>query len=187
MSPSTEALPSAVAKRWEVADIFREFGEAYRRENFVPHAQRKVMHALTVCRTSYLGGHVEKCNKCGFEQHAYNSCRNRHCPKCQNTQREAWIENRKQDLLPVPYFHVVFTVTDKLNSLFMHKPVLMYNLLFQSAVASHLQIIAIISVFFGLFILWREADCKGYSVAVIARHIAIFDILCCPQIEISVS
>jgi hypothetical protein len=80
-----------------------------------------------------MGWHLDECDSCGHLRISYNSCRNRHCPKCQNTQREAWIENRKQDLLPVPYFHVVFTVPDKLNILFMHKPALMYNLLFQTA------------------------------------------------------
>jgi hypothetical protein len=77
-----------------------------------------------------LGGHVDKCDECGHVRISYNSCRNRHCPKCQNTQREAWVEDRKQDLLPVPYFHVVFTVPDKLNSLFLEKPADLYNLLF---------------------------------------------------------
>jgi hypothetical protein len=77
-----------------------------------------------------MGGHVDRCDQCGHIRISYNSCRNRHCPKCQNTQREAWIENRKRDLLPVPYFHIVFTVPDKLNALFMHHPVELYNLLF---------------------------------------------------------
>jgi hypothetical protein len=94
---------------------------------------QRTLSALRRCRTSALGGHVDKCDHCGHIRISYNSCRNRHCPKCQNTQREAWIESRKQDLLPVPYFHVVFTVPDKLNELFLHHPVLMYNLLFQSA------------------------------------------------------
>jgi hypothetical protein len=77
-----------------------------------------------------MGGHVDRCDQCGHVRISYNSCRNRHCPKCQNTQREAWIENRKRDLLPVPYFHVVFTVPDKLNGLFLSHPVELYNLLF---------------------------------------------------------
>jgi len=77
-----------------------------------------------------MGGHVDRCDQCGHIRISYNSCRNRHCPKCQNTQREAWIENRKRDLLPVPYFHVVFTVPDKLNGLFLSHPVELYNLLF---------------------------------------------------------
>lgn len=79
-----------------------------------------------------MGWHKDKCDQCGHIRISYNSCRNRHCPKCQNTHREAWIENRKKDLLPVPYFHVVFTVPDKLNSLFLYDPLGMYNLLFRS-------------------------------------------------------
>jgi len=94
---------------------------------------QRVLGALQHCRTSALGGHVDRCDHCGHIRISYNSCRNRHCPKCQNTQREAWIESRKQDLLPVPYFHVVFTVPDKLNGLFLHEPLLMHNLLFQTA------------------------------------------------------
>ena len=93
---------------------------------------QRTLRAIKHCRTASLGGHVDKCDSCGHIRISYNSCRNRHCPKCQNTQREAWIENRKQDLLPVPYFHVVFTVPDKLNALFIRYPVQMYNLLFQS-------------------------------------------------------
>jgi hypothetical protein len=94
---------------------------------------KRTLSALLRCRTSSLGGHVDKCDQCGHTRISYNSCRNRHCPKCQNTHREAWIENRKQDLLPVPYFHVVFTVPDKLNSLFMQHPAMLYNILFASA------------------------------------------------------
>ena len=94
---------------------------------------RRTLSALQRCRTASLGGHVDKCDTCGHVRVSYNSCRNRHCPKCQNTQREAWIEDRKQDLIPAPYFHVVFTVPEKLNSLFMHYPEKLYNLLFQSA------------------------------------------------------
>jgi len=94
---------------------------------------QRTLGALQRCRTAALGGHVDKCDHCGHIRISYNSCRNRHCPKCQNTQREAWIEKRKQDLLPVAYFHVVFTVPDKLNGLFLHEPVLMYNMLFQCA------------------------------------------------------
>lgn len=119
--------------KYEVADIIREFGESFTNQYHPNPYLQKTLRALENCRTSIMGWHLDECDSCGHLRISYNSCRNRHCPKCQNTQREAWIENRKQDLLPVPYFHVVFTVTDKLNSLFMHKPVLMYNLLFQSA------------------------------------------------------
>jgi len=122
-----------VKPRYEVADIIRQSGKSFINQyNPNPYLQR-TLRALENCRTSAMGGHIDKCDSCGHIRISYNSCRNRHCPKCQNTQREAWIENRKQDLLPVPYFHVVFTVPDKLNSLFIHKPALMYKLLFQSA------------------------------------------------------
>ena len=93
----------------------------------------RTLRAIQHCRTSVLGGHVDQCDVCGYTRISYNSCRNRHCPKCQNTQREAWIENRKRDLLPVPYFHVVFTVPDTLNRLFMHYPADLYSLLFATA------------------------------------------------------
>jgi hypothetical protein len=93
---------------------------------------RRTLSALLRCRTSALGWHKDKCDKCGHIRISYNSCRNRHCPKCQNTQREAWIEDRKRDLIPVPYFHVVFTVPHKLNGMFIRYPVKMYNLLFRS-------------------------------------------------------
>jgi len=91
---------------------------------------QRTLSALQHCRSASMGGHVDRCDQCGHIRISYNSCRNRHCPKCQNTQREAWIENRKRDLLPVPYFHVVFTVPDKLNGLFLSHPVELYNLLF---------------------------------------------------------
>jgi len=91
---------------------------------------QRTLSALQHCRSASMGGHVDRCDQCGHVRISYNSCRNRHCPKCQNTQREAWIENRKRDLLPVPYFHVVFTVPDKLNGLFLSHPVELYNLLF---------------------------------------------------------
>jgi len=91
------------------------------------------LRAIQHCRTSSLGGHIDQCDACGYIRISYNSCRNRHCPKCQNSQREVWIENRKLDLLPVPYFHVVFTVPDKLNRLFILHQGDLYNLLFASA------------------------------------------------------
>jgi hypothetical protein len=122
-----------VKPKYEVADIIRQFGESFTNQYHPNPYLQKTLRALGNCRTSIMGWHLDECDSCGHLRISYNSCRNRHCPKCQNTQREAWIENRKQDLLPVPYFHVVFTVPDKLNILFMHKPALMYNLLFQTA------------------------------------------------------
>jgi hypothetical protein len=104
----------------------KEYIEQYHPNGYV----RRTLSAIQRCRTASLGGHVDRCDQCGHVRISYNSCRNRHCPKCQNTGREAWIENRKRDLLPVPYFHVVFTVPEKLNPLFQHHPEMMYNLLF---------------------------------------------------------
>lgn len=116
-----------------MAQVIDRFAKEFQKQHEPNAYVQRTLGALQRCRTSALGGHVDKCDQCGHIRISYNSCRNRHCPKCQNTQREAWIENRKQDLLPVAYFHVVFTVPDKLNGLFLHEPVLMYNLLFQCA------------------------------------------------------
>jgi hypothetical protein len=97
----------------EVADIFREHGAAWRAANagHVSLDQLKVMTAIERCRTAALGGHVERCEKCSHTVIAYNSCRNRHCPKCQGAAAREWLAEREAELLPVPYFHVVFTCT----------------------------------------------------------------------------
>jgi hypothetical protein len=128
---STDALRPE-AKKWEVADIIREFGEGYRKGNTASFAQLKVMHAIEVCRTSYLGGHVRKCDSCDFEQHAYNSCRNRHCPKCQTLTKARWVEDRKAELLPVPYFHNVFTLPHELNPIALCNKKVLYSILFKA-------------------------------------------------------
>ena len=116
--------------RHELAEIIDRFGDDFQEKHSPNSYVKRTLSALKRCRTSSLGGHVDKCDECGHVRISYNSCRNRHCPKCQNTQREAWVEDRKQDLLPVPYFHVVFTVPDKLNGLFIEHPADLYNLLF---------------------------------------------------------
>ncbi|MFH1514020.1 MAG: IS91 family transposase [bacterium] len=116
-------------ERAQVIDRFdSSFVETHRPNTYV----QRILRAIQRCRTSALGWHKDRCDQCGHIRISYNSCRNRHCPKCQNTHREAWIENRKRELLPVPYFHVVFTVPDKLNSLFLHDPPGLYNLLFRT-------------------------------------------------------
>ncbi len=135
----TEALPSEAAKRWEVADIFREFGEVYRRENPVSYDQRKVMHAIEVCRTPYLGGRIERCDKCQFERHLYNSCRNRHCPKCQCLTKARWLEDRKAELLSIPYFHNVFTIPHELNPIALCNRKALFSILFKAVSATLLQ------------------------------------------------
>src|SRR5271168_1025215 len=96
----------------ELADIFRRHGDAYRRshDGHLGRVERRVMSAIELCRTAALGGHVEACSDCGLVRCAYNSCRNRHCPKCQGQARADWLAARQSDLLPVPYFHVVFTL-----------------------------------------------------------------------------
>ena len=96
----------------EVADIFRVHGPAWRDDlrGHLSLAQLKVMSAITQCRTAALGGHVLRCDGCGLEQVSYNSCRNRHCPKCQSSAAKRWLDAREADLLPVEYYHVVFTL-----------------------------------------------------------------------------
>lgn len=101
----------------ELADIFRQYGEAYRRTHALDRAGRKALRDITRCRTAELGGHREWCGRCGYERFVYHSCRNRHCPKCQTADTAAWVEARQQDLLPVPYFHNVFTLPHELNPL----------------------------------------------------------------------
>lgn len=96
----------------------------------LPTHSLRCLDAIQKCRTPYMGGHIEACNSCGEIRTAYNSCRNRHCPQCGSIEKEKWILSREADLLPVKYFHVVFTVPDKLNALFLHHKALMYNLLF---------------------------------------------------------
>lgn len=139
MPPHTTDCPSGAAMRqpsappWEVAEIFRLYGATYRRTHPVSPAHQKVMQDIEACRTAQLGGHAEHCPACGFERYAYNSCRNRHCPKCQTFTRVQWVEDRKAEVLPVPYFHLVFTVPHALNPLILaHKRPLL-TLLFNAA------------------------------------------------------
>src|SRR5260221_1886784 len=96
----------------EVAEVFRRHGEAYRQAQagHLGRVERRVMSAIEACRTAALGGHVERCADCARVRQAYNSCRNRHCPKCQGLARAGWLDARQADLLPVQYFHVVFTM-----------------------------------------------------------------------------
>jgi predicted Zn-ribbon and HTH transcriptional regulator len=99
----------------EVADVFRIYGKQYRSTHPVSYEQKKVMGHIQVCRSAVLGGHIEECNQCGFERNAYNSCRDRHCPKCQTLVKEQWINDRRAEVLPCGYFHLVFTLPHKLN------------------------------------------------------------------------
>ena len=117
----------------EVADIFREHGEVFRRHYSVSREQSKVMRDIKNCRTIALGGHLDQCDQCGFQRPSYNSCRNRHCPKCQSAAKERWIEARKQTLLPVVYFHVVFTLPQPIACLALQNKAVVYDLLFKTA------------------------------------------------------
>jgi hypothetical protein len=118
---------------WELADIFRRSGGSYRAAHRLPREQLRVMRAIEVCRTSALGGHVETCSQCDYTRISYNSCRNRHCPKCQNTERAKWLESRKAELLPVDYFHVVFTIPEELARLALDNQETLYGILFRAA------------------------------------------------------
>jgi hypothetical protein len=127
----------------EVADIFRRYGAAFRaeRETSLSSAQRRVMQAMTACRTAALGGHVEACERCEHRRIAYNSCRNRHCPKCQSLARAAWIEARQSELLDVEYFHVVFTLPEQIAAIAYQNKAVVYDLLF-AATAETLRTLA---------------------------------------------
>jgi hypothetical protein len=128
----------------EVADIFRIAGPAYRslHAGHLSLAQLKIMSAIERCRTAALGGHVEACKDCGHWRVAYNSCRNRHCPKCQGAAARTWLAERQADLLPVGYFHVVFTLPAKIADIAFQNKVLVYDLLFRAASETMLTIAA---------------------------------------------
>jgi hypothetical protein len=116
----------------EVADIFRHYGSVYRESHTLPRNHLRVMRAIEVCRTAVLGGHKDQCDSCGHLEVSYNSCRNRHCPQCQTLRKEKWIEARSDDLLPIEYFHVVFTIPAELNPLVSMNRKVVYDLLFRS-------------------------------------------------------
>lgn len=117
----------------EVAQIIREYGSTYRSKYFTTQHELKVMNAIENCRTSRLGGRVETCNECGQIRISYNSCRDRHCPKCQRIAKEKWLEKRFDDLLPTQYYHVVFTLPSELNGLALKNKQLIYNLMFRAS------------------------------------------------------
>jgi len=121
--------------RLEVADVFRRYGEAYRQQHgaSMSSAQRRVMTAIELCRTAALGGHLERCDECGHERNAYNSCSDRHCPKCQSLARAEWIRDRQAELLDCGYFHVVFTVPDEIAVIAYQNKAVVYGILFRAA------------------------------------------------------
>jgi Putative transposase/Transposase zinc-binding domain len=129
--------------RLEVADIFRRHGDAFRAEqgDRLSNTQRRVMGAIEACRTAALGGHVEQCKDCGEIRVAYNSCRDRHCPKCQGLARAQWLADRRAEFLPVPYFHVVFTVPAPVAVIALQNKAALYDILFKAA-AETIRVIA---------------------------------------------
>ena len=129
--------------KFEVADIFRRYGADYRQrhDGSLSVAQRRVMTAIEVCRTAVLGGHLERCDRCGHERNAYNSCANRHCPKCQSLARAEWLEKRRSELLNTQYFHVVFTVPEQIAPIAYQNKKVVYGILFR-ATAEALRTIA---------------------------------------------
>jgi predicted Zn-ribbon and HTH transcriptional regulator len=124
--------PAATRGGIELADIFRAHGESYRRNHRLPVSHLKVIEAVERCRTAALGGHLEQCDRCGFERPAYNSCRNRHCPKCQSLAKVKWLDKQKSELLPVGYFHLVFTLPHELNGLILTNKKILLGHLFKA-------------------------------------------------------
>jgi hypothetical protein len=139
IAPTAAVEPTRPAV--EVADVFRQYGAAYRAHHKLPRHHLQAMHAIENCRTAALGGHLEQCDHCGHQRPVYNSCRNRHCPKCQALAKAKWLADRRSELLPVGYFHNVFTLPHELNSLLAANQTLLYTLLF-STVAATLQAFA---------------------------------------------
>jgi hypothetical protein len=119
--------------RLEVADILHKHIDDYENKYPLWPEHRKIVSDLLNCRTAHLGGHVERCDTCGVMRIMYHSCRNRHCPKCQHMPRERWLEKRKDEILPVSYFHVVFTLPHELNSIVLNYKAVMFNILFKAA------------------------------------------------------
>lgn len=140
MKSDKEPFSKSRAK-FEVADVFRLYGKGFRQQNKLSSAQLKVMRHIETCRSATLGGHVEQCNLCGFERISYNSCRDRHCPKCQTLVKEKWLDDRKSELLPCGYFHLVFTLPHDLNPVILCNKKVTLGILF-AAVSQTLQTFA---------------------------------------------
>lgn len=137
MTAPSQALqggPGTQRPRYEVADVFRHYGTGYLeyKGQKISSEQRRVLKAITTCRTATLGGHIEACDECGVTQNRYNSCRNRHCPKCQALAKARWLENRLEELLPVGYFHIVFTVPREVADIALQNKRVVYNILFRT-------------------------------------------------------
>jgi hypothetical protein len=131
--PGHPHAADAARGKLELARIVRAHGAALRAGQGLSGAQLKALRAIERCRTEQLGGHIAQCNHCAAQQFHYHSCRNRHCPKCQTLAKERWLESRRAELLPVPYFHLVFTLPHEINALAQGNPRLIYGLLFAAA------------------------------------------------------
>lgn len=129
---------------FEVADIIRKAGNDFieRNRDHLSWPHLKVLKAIRDCRTAALGGHLDRCSRCGHQAISYNSCRNRHCPKCQTNAREQWLAKRSEDLLPVPYFHLVFTLPHELSTLALQNKKALYGLLFRASAETLLEVAA---------------------------------------------
>lgn len=128
---------------WEVADLLREQGDRFiDRSPWLSYQQLSVLRAIRRCRTAALGGHIDRCSQCGHQAISYNSCRNRHSPKCQAQARQRWLAARERELLEVPYFHVVFTLPHELNALCRSNARILYDLLFRASAAAMLEVAA---------------------------------------------
>lgn len=131
---SVSLVPSMeVSLMYDINSIFREYGNTFRENNKIPVEKLRVMDSIESCRTARLGLHIEDCLACSHKRISYNSCRNRHCPKCQNIAKEEWVDARKSEIMNTHYFHVVFTVPDLLNKLIYNNKKQLYNLLFKCA------------------------------------------------------
>ena len=128
-------MPAAPRPNLEVADVFRGEAESFLRQSgkHLSLAQKRAFAAISACRTAALGGHVAACDHCDHQQISYNSCRNRHCPKCQALARAEWLERREAELLPIPYFHLVFTLPPEIAALALQNKRLLYGMLFEAA------------------------------------------------------
>jgi hypothetical protein len=116
----------------EVQDVFRQHGADFLADHRLSLIQSKAFRDILLCRTAALGGHIDFCDNCGYQAQSYNSCRNRHCPKCQTFAKEQWVEKQEQNLLNVGYFHVVFTLPDDLNPVMYQNQEIMYSLFFKA-------------------------------------------------------
>ena len=130
---AARATAAITSLRLTLADLVRAHGDAYRRTHRLATVQAAALRAIAACRTALLGGRRETCDHCGATRLTYNSCRNRHCPACQAQASARWIEARRAELLPIPYFHVVFTLPHALNPLAQGNPRVLYTLLFRAA------------------------------------------------------